>query len=151
MVKHTEECVDDLIKEGEKVVIMTVFREEMRRLKDYYGDIAVCYDGSMTTKQKDKAQDAFNNDPKIQVFISQVIASGVGLSLPSARYLFFNNYDWVAANNTQAESRIHRITSTRDVTCTYMLFNDSISEQMFDKVVYKEMLMLETIKSEKEK
>lgn len=151
MVKHTKESVDELLEDGEKVVIITVYKEEMRRLKEYYGDSAVCYDGSMTTKQKDKAQDAFNNDPKVKVFIGQIIATSVGLSLPSARYLFFNNYDWVAANNTQAESRIHRITSTRDVTCTYMLFNDSISEEMFNKVVYKEMLMLETIKSEKEK
>jgi hypothetical protein len=96
-------------------------------------------------------QEAFNNDKKVQVFIGQVIAAGTGLNLPAAATLIFNNYDWVAANNIQCESRIHRLTQTRDVECIYMLFNDSISEEMFDKVIYKAYLMDETIKSENQK
>lgn len=151
MVKHTIETANEFIEDGEKVVIMTVFTEELRMLKEYYGDKAVIYKGGMSTKQKDAAQDAFNNDKKIKVFIGQIIAAGVGLSLPSSSKIIFNNYDWVAATNLQAESRVHRLTQTKDVTCIYMLFNNSVSEEMFNKVVYKEMLMKETIKSETEK
>lgn len=151
MVKHTIETANEFIEDGEKVVIMTVFTEELRMLKEYYGDKAVIYKGGMSTKQKDAAQDAFNNDKKIKVFIGQIIAAGVGLSLPSSSKIIFNNYDWVAASNLQAESRVHRLTQTKDVTCIYMLFNNSVSEEMFNKVVYKEMLMKETIKSETEK
>jgi len=151
MVKHTIETANEFIEDGEKVVIMTVFTEELRMLKEYYGEKAVIYKGGMSTKQKDAAQDAFNNDKKIKVFIGQIQASGVGLSLPAACKVIFNNYDWVAASNLQAESRVHRLTQTKDVTCIYMLFNNSVSEEMFNKVVYKEMLMKETIKSETEK
>lgn len=151
MVQHTINSVDELLEDGEKVVIMTVFTEELRRLKDYYGDKAVVFKGGMTSKQKEMVEKAFNNDKNVKVFIGQIIAAGVGLNLDSASHLFFNNYDWVAANNIQAESRIHRLTQKKDVNCIYMLFDESISEEMFNKVVYKEMLMNETIKSEKQK
>lgn len=151
MVPHTIELTDEYLEQNEKVVIMTCYREEMDMLKQYYGKQCVLYNGSMTTKQKDKAQDEFMNNPNIKVFIGQVIAAGVGLSIPISKTLIFNSYDWVAANNKQSEDRIYRLTQTRDVECIYQLFTDSISQDMFDKVIYKELLMNSTIKSEKEK
>lgn len=44
--------------------------------------------------------------------------------------------------------KIYRLTQTRDVECIYQLFNDSISQDMFDKVIYKELIMDTIIKSE---
>lgn len=151
MTKHTIELTEDYIESGEKVVIITCFQEEMDILQKHFGKKCVIYNGKMLPKQKDKAQDEFQNNPKIKVFIGQVIACGVGLSLPVARTLIFNSYDWVAANNKQAEDRIYRLTQTRDVECIYQLFTDSISQDMFDKVIYKELIANQTIKSEKEK
>lgn len=151
MTKHTIELAEDYIENGEKVVIITCFQEEMDILQKHFGKKCVIYNGKMLPKQKDKAQDEFQNNPKIKVFIGQVIACGVGLSLPVARTLIFNSYDWVAANNKQAEDRIYRLTQTRDVECIYQLFTDSISQDMFDKVIYKELIANQTIKSEKEK
>lgn len=151
MTKHTIEFAEDYIENGEKVVIITCFQEEMDILQKHFGKKCVIYNGKMLPKQKDKAQDEFMNNPKVKVFIGQVIACGVGLSLPVARTLIFNSYDWVAANNKQAEDRIYRLTQTRDVKCIYQLFTDSISQDMFDKVIYKELIANQTIKSEKEK
>lgn len=151
MTSNTIDLVDELVESGEKVVIMTTFQEEMDILVKHYGKKCVYYNGKMTTKAKDKAQDEFMNNPKVMVFIGNVIASGVGISLPIARFLVFNSYDWSSANNRQCEDRIYRITQTRDIQCIYQLFTDSVSEDMFDKVIYKEMIANETIKSEKDK
>ena len=151
MVKNTIELAEDYIQNDEKVVIITCFQEEMDLFKKHFGNKCVVYNGKMLPKQKDKAQDEFMNNPKVKVFVGQVIACGVGLSIPVARTLIFNSYDWVAANNKQAEDRIYRLTQTRDVECIYQLFTDSISQDMFDKVIYKELIANQTIKSEKEK
>lgn len=151
MTKHTIELVDEMVEDGEKVVIITCFNDEMDILKKHFGKQCVTFNGSMTSKQKDKAQDSFNNDPNIKVFIGQIIATSVGLNLPIARKLVFNSYDWVAANNIQCESRIHRLTQTQDVECIYQLFNDSISQEMFDKVIYKQIISDQIIKSENQK
>lgn len=151
MTKNTIDLAEEYIESGEKVVIITCFQEEMDILKKHFGKSCVVYNGKMLPKQKDKAQDEFMNNPDIKVFIGQVIACGVGLSLPVSKTIIFNSYDWVAANNKQAEDRVYRLTQTRDVECIYQLFTDSISQDMFDKVIYKELIANQTIKSEKEK
>ena len=151
MIPNTIQLVDEKIEDGEKVIIICTFTEEINELKKYYGNKCVIYDGKMTLKQKDKAEYEFMNNPKIKVFIGQIIACSVGLTLTAAHTLVFNSYSWIAADNKQAEDRIYRINQTEDVTCIYQLFNDSISQNMFDKVIQKEMIMNATIKSENEK
>lgn len=151
MVPNTIELTEDMIEQGEKVVIITTFKDELELLKKHFGKKCVVYNGEMTPKAKDAAKDAFMNDKNVQVFIGQAIACGVGLNLHVSKYLIFNSYDWVAANNKQCEDRIYRLSQTRDVECVYQLFTDSISQDMFDKVLYKELIADETIKSEKNK
>lgn len=151
MTKHTIELADSQIDYGEKVIIVCTYQEEIEKFKKHYGKKAVVYDGKMSIKQKDEAVDKFMNDPNTMVFIGQIIACGVGLTLTSSKYLIFNSYSWVAADNLQVQDRIYRLTQTRDVTCIYQLFTDSISQYMFEKVMKKELIMNETIKSENEK
>lgn len=151
MVENTKQLVDEKIEDDEKVIIICTFTEEIQMLKEYYGKKAVIYDGKMTLKQKDKAEHEFMNNPKIKVFIGQIIACSVGLTLTAAHTLVFNSYSWVAADNLQAQDRIYRLNQTHDVTCIYQLFNDSISQNMFDKVMRKEVIMNTTIKTEKNK
>ena len=151
MTSNTIQLVNEKLEDGEKVIIVCTFSEEINILKKYYGDKCVVYDGKMTLKQKDKAEYEFMNNPKIKVFIGQIIACSVGLTLTAAHTLIFNSYSWVAADNLQAQDRIYRLNQTHDVTCIYQLFNDSISQNMFDKVMKKEIIMSQTIKSESEK
>lgn len=151
MIPNTIQLVDEKIEDDEKVIIICTFTEEINELKKYYGNKCVVYDGKMSSKQKDKAESEFMNNPKVKVFIGQIIACSVGLTLTAAHTLVFNSYSWVAADNKQAEDRIYRLNQTEDVTCIYQLFNDSISQNMFDKVMRKEIIMNETIKSENEK
>lgn len=151
MIANTTQLVDEKIEDGEKVIIICTFTDEINELKKYYGNKCVVYDGKMSLKQKDKAEYEFMNNPKVKVFIGQIIACSVGLTLTAAHTLIFNSYSWVAADNLQAQDRIYRLNQTQDVTCIYQLFNDSISQNMFDKVMRKEIIMNETIKSENEK
>lgn len=151
MIPNTIQLVNEKIEDDEKVIIICTFTEEINELKKYYGNKCVVYDGKMSLKQKDKAESEFMNNPKVKVFIGQIIACSVGLTLTAAHTLIFNSYSWVAADNLQAQDRIYRLNQTEDVTCIYQLFNDSISQNMFDKVMRKEVIMNQTIKSELEK
>lgn len=151
MTAHTIDLVDEYLSENEKVVIITCFQEEMDKFQKHYGKKCVVYNGKMTTKQKDKAQDEFLNNPKVMVFVGQIEACGTGLSLPVSKTIVFNSYSWSEASNRQAEDRIYRLTQTQDVECIYMLFNDSVSQDMFDKVLYKGYIMDTLVKSEKQK
>lgn len=148
MVDNTIKLVDNMLEEGGKVIIVCTFSEEIAMFKDYYKKKCVVYDGKMTAKAKDKAEQAFNNDKNVRVFIGQILAAGVGLNLVVANKMVFNSYSWVAADNAQIEDRIYRLTQKNDVTCVYQLFNDSMSKHMYDTVVGKKNMMDTIIKSE---
>lgn len=151
MVENTIKLIDEKIEDDEKVVVMCTFTDELEKFKEHYGNRCVVYDGHMTTKAKDKAFDKFQNDSKVKVFVGNIVAASVGLSLTAAHTLIFNSYSWVYADNAQAEDRIYRLTSTDDVECIYQLFTDSVSEHMYQTVMEKQRVLNETIKKEKEK
>ena len=151
MVENTIKLSDEKIEDGDKVVIMCTFTDELQKFKEYYGNKCVVYDGKMTSKAKDKAFDKFQNDPKVKVFVGNIVAASVGLSLTAAHTLIFNSYSWVYADNAQAEDRVYRLTSTDDVEIIYQLFTDSISEHMYQTVMEKQRILNETIKKENEK
>ena len=148
MVDNTIKLVDNMLEEGGKVIIVCTFSEEIAMFKNYYKKKCVVYDGKMTAKAKDKAEQAFNNDKNVRVFIGQILAAGVGLNLVVANKMVFNSYSWVAADNAQIEDRIYRLTQKNDVTCVYQLFNDSMSKHMYDTVIGKKNMMDTIIKSE---
>ena len=151
MVDNTKQLVDDYIEDGEKVIIVCNFTAELQKFKEYYGKKCVVYDGKMTPKQKDKAVDSFMNDKKVKVFVGQEVAMSVGLTLTSSHIMVFNSYSWSENDNRQTQDRIYRITQTEDAVCIYQLFTDSVSQDMFEKVMRKGLIMDETIKSENDK
>ena len=151
MVPNTIKMADDFISQGEKVIIATCYDEELNMLKDYYGDKCVVYNGKMNQKQKDAAQKAFMEDPNVMVFIGQVIAAGVGLTLTVSRTLIFNNIDFVPGNDRQMEDRIYRIGQHRDVNIYYQIFRGTQYERMWNTVMRKELIINQVIKKEDEK
>lgn len=151
MVKNTIALADEFLEDGNKVFIACCFNDEITKLKEYFGDKAVIYKGGMTTKQKDRAESKFMTDKHTTVFIGNIIAAGVGLTLTSSNICIFNSYDWVPGNNDQMMDRIHRIGQLKDVEVYYQLFSGTISEYMWDKIIKKEMGIKAVIKEENDK
>lgn len=153
MVENTIELVDAEIEDGHKVVIMCNFIDELNAFRDYYKEKCVVYDGSNTTTDKKKlaSVDAFCNDPNVMVFVGNIASASVGLNLDISNTLIFNSYSWVAADNLQAEERIHRVTQKKNCKVIYMLWTDSISKDMYDKVMRKKEVANSIIITETEK
>lgn len=151
MIANTIVLTDGFISNGEKVVIGCCYDEELYRLKEHYGDKAVIYNGKMNSKEKDKAQDAFMNNPDVQIFIGNLQAAGVGLTLTAAKKLIFNDFDYVKGNNDQFMDRIHRINQTDDVDVYFQIFKDTQYEKMWEIVLKKGYVIDQVIKKETDK
>lgn len=151
MIHNTTVLVDNFIASGEKVVIGCCYDEELYRLKEYYGDKAVIYNGKMNNKEKDKAQDAFMNNPDVKILIGNLISAGVGLTLTAAKKLVFNDFDYSKGNNDQFMDRIHRINQTEDVDIYFQIFKDTQYEKMWNIVLRKGYIIDQIIKKETEK
>ena len=151
MVPHTIELANKFIENGEKVIIATCYDEELNRLKEYYGDRCVVYNGKMTAKKKDAARDKFLEDPNVMVFIGNVIAAGVGLNLTVSHKMIFNNMDFVPSSCRQMEDRIYRIGQKHDVDIYYQMFRGTQYEKIWETVLKKELVINQVIKKEDEK
>jgi SNF2 family DNA or RNA helicase len=136
-IQYTIEDVENAIEMGRKVIIFTTFTEELEALSTYFGKISVKHNGPMTTKAQQKSVDSFQNDPKIKVFIGNVISAGVAITLTEATVVVFNSFDWVPGNNEQAEDRAYRIGQPNNVNVLYQLFDDTISTRMWEMLSVK--------------
>lgn len=151
MVPHTINLVEDLLEEGRKVVIACCYDEELYTLQEHFGKKCVIYNGKLTPKQKDAAERKFMEDPDIRVFIGNIQAAGVGLTLTSANALVFNNISFVPGDNLQMADRIHRLSATTDVDIFYQIFRDTQYEKMWNIVLKKSLVIDQIIKKEDEK
>jgi SWI/SNF-related matrix-associated actin-dependent regulator 1 of chromatin subfamily A len=151
MIPNTIKLAEQLISEGKKVIIATCYDEELNLLKEYFGDKAVVYNGKMNTKQKDNAQKSFTDDPNIMVFIGNIIAAGVGITLTVSQSIIFNNISFVPGECRQMEDRVYRIGQTKDVDIYYQMFRNTQYEKMWEIVLKKELVINTVIKKENEK
>lgn len=140
-IPYTIEDVENAIEMGRKVIIFTSFTEEIEILSAHFGKISVKHNGLMSTKNKQKSVDAFQNDPNIKVFIGNIISAGVAITLTEATVVVFNSFDWVSGNNEQAEDRSYRIGQKNDVNIIYQLFDDTISTRMWETLKYKQKII----------
>jgi SNF2 family DNA or RNA helicase len=104
-VPHSIEKADEVIDNGKKVIIFCNFSDEMDAFSKHFGKKSVCLRGGMTDKQKQHAVDRFQEDDTCMVFIGQIIAAGVGITLNKAEVVIMNSLDWVPGNHEQAEDR----------------------------------------------
>lgn len=151
MVPHTEELVDKIISGGDKVVIACCYDEELYTLQEYYGDRCVIYNGKMSLKQKDDAIVKFTTDDNIKVFIGNIQAAGVGITLISAHNLIFNDFSYVSGENLQMSDRVHRIGQKKDVDIYYQIFNNTQYARMWEITIRKQLMIDTVIKKEDEK
>ena len=151
MVPNTIKLAEKCLARGEKIVIACCYDDELYSLRDYFKDKCVIYNGKMSLKEKDEAIKKFNTDPNIMIFIGNIIAAGVGITLTSSRVVIFNNFSYVPGDNSQFQDRVHRIGQTRDVHIFYQFFKDTQYEKMWNTVLSKSLIINQVIKKEDEK
>lgn len=151
MLPKTEKLVDNFIANNEKVVIACCYDEELYALQEYYGDKCVIYNGKMSLKQKETAIFNFTNDDNIMVFIGNIKAAGVGITLIKSHILVFNDFDYVPGNNSQMSDRIHRIGQKDDCHIYYQIFKNTQYEKMWNINLRKQLTIDTVIKKEEDK
>jgi SWI/SNF-related matrix-associated actin-dependent regulator 1 of chromatin subfamily A len=151
MVPHTIKLAEEIIGRGEKVVIACCYDEELYTLQEYFGDKCVIYNGKMSLKEKDNAIAKFMTDDSIMVFIGNIDASSVGITLISSHNLIFNDFSYVEVQNSQMSDRVHRIGQKKDVDIYYKLFRDTQYERMWEITLRKKIIAETVIRKEDDK
>lgn len=129
-LKQAIEWIKDFIDGNGKLVVMAVHKFVIDALMKEFGDMAVKVDGSVSGPARQDAVDAFQTDNRVRLFIGNIKAAGVGLTLTAASNVTFLELPWTPGDLTQAEDRCHRIGQKNSVTIHYLLANDTIEQKI---------------------
>ena len=129
-MKQAIEWIRNFLEVDGKLVVFCSHRFVVDVLMEEFSDRAVKVDGSVTGVNRQKAVDRFQNDDNIRLFVGNVKAAGVGITLTAASNVVFLELPWTPGEVTQAEDRVHRIGQRNSVNIHYLLANDTIEEKI---------------------
>ena len=129
-VRDVIEFVKDFRENGKKIILFCSLHEVVDQLKRYF-PTAVSVTGRESPDEKQRAVDAFQNNPKADIIICSIKAAGVGLTLTASSNVAFVEFPWTYADCCQCEDRAHRIGQKDSVTCYYFLGRRTIDEKVY--------------------
>jgi len=143
-VKQTIEFAENIIDQGKKVIIFTNFTDTLQSIYQHFGKQAVYLDGSCSNSVRQQAVDQFQNDEKIKIFVGNLKAAGVGLTLTAAEVVIMNDLSFVPAEHAQAEDRAYRYGQKSNVLVYYPLFDNTIEGVIYD-ILNKKKQIIRTV------
>ena len=138
-VEAATEIIHDAVASCGKVVVFAHHRDVIRSLQEALVDYRpVVLTGSTPHPARQAAIDAFQTDPHVKVFIGQIQAAGVGITLTAASLVIFAELDWTPGVVTQAEDRCHRIGQRDSVLVQHLVVDGTIDAHMAKTLVRKQ-------------
>jgi SWI/SNF-related matrix-associated actin-dependent regulator 1 of chromatin subfamily A len=143
-VKSTIELCENIIEQGKKVIVFTNFTNSLNSILSHFGKKAVGLDGSMPQGMRQDNVDKFQNDENIMVFVGNIKAAGVGITLTSAEVVVMNDLSFVPSDHSQAEDRAYRYGQKNNVLVYYPIFDNTI-EGIIYNILQKKKNIFETV------
>lgn len=119
----------DQIESGtQKIVVFAYHKEVIRQLsKAFPGSVVLA--GGATDKTRREAEQKFQTG-KMPLFIGQLQAAGVAITLTAASTVLFAEYSWTPGDNEQCADRIRRIGQKDTCFVRYAILSDSLDERI---------------------
>lgn len=122
--------IKDFLETGEKIIVFAIHKDIISILQNEFKKKCVVVDGSTSLPNRQKAVTDFQNKKEITVFIGNIQAAGVGITLTAASTVVFLELPWTPGELEQASDRCHRIGQKNAVNIYYLLGQDTIEEKL---------------------
>ncbi len=143
-ISSTIELCENIIEQGKKVIIFTNFTNSLQKLVEHFGKQCVFLDGSCSQPQRQYAVDQFQNNDKINVFVGNIKAAGVGITLTAAEAVIMNDLSFLPSDHSQSEDRAYRYGQKSNVSVYYPIFENTIEGVIYD-ILSKKKSIIETV------
>ena len=144
-----EERLALLRESGERALVFTQFTDEIygaqaiaRRLAAFHPLVLT---GSVPPDQRAAMVQRFRAEPHHQVMVLSLRATGVGLDLQDASYVFHFDRWWNPAVEDQASDRTHRIGQSRPVHVYTYALEGTVEERTIEVLREKRLLFDEVV------
>ena len=121
------DIIEDVLQEGKKLVVIARFIPEIKAICKLLEKKEIQYSLIMGgVKDRDAQVSAFQNDPRVQVFVGQIATAGLGVTLTAASTMVFYSLDYSMSNFEQAKARIHRVGQKENCTYIYLTAKNTV-------------------------
>lgn len=148
-LESTYELIDNAINQGKKVIVFTNFTATLEEIAWKYNKRSVTLDGRMSKQKRQESVDKFQNDEKIQVFVGNIKAAGVGITLTAGEVVIFNDLSFVPSDHSQAEDRAYRFGQKSNVSVFYPVFENTIEMIIYD-ILQRKKNVIDTVMGDNE-
>lgn len=139
-VPYSHMLIDELRSGAGKRVVFGTHKDALRTVRDMmwkHGVKVVMVTGDTPEHERQEAVRAFQCDDDCMVFVGNIKAAGVGLTLTASCEIDMLESDWTPAGNAQAIMRIHRIGQTKNVRARFITLAKSFDEVVNEIVARK--------------
>lgn len=126
------EWIDNFLETGQKLTIYAVHKVIIATLMERYEKISVKIDGSVANNKREGIVNEFQTNPKIRLFIGNMGAAGIGITLTVASNMLILEFPWTPSELDQVEDRIHRISQKEAVFIYNLVGKNTIDETIID-------------------
>lgn len=131
----------------EKVVVFSYHRSVAKSLYEGFSEYnPVVITGETKGDDREKYIKDFQEKEDVRIFIGNMAATGVAITLTQAHFCVFAELDWTPAVVQQSEDRLHRIGQENTVWVYYVVANDSIDSKIAKMIVEKQEAADEILK-----
>jgi SNF2 family DNA or RNA helicase len=112
------ETLEDATEQGHKSIVWCRFLPEIQKLAQRLGEVkigTVLFTGQTDERERDLRIRAFQERPDVQIFVGQIQAGGVGITLTAATKVLYYSNTLSLEDRLQSEDRAHRIGQKQDV------------------------------------
>lgn len=145
----TVDLAKRLWDEGEKSVIVDMFKPPIAEMKKLIGDIAGLHTGDENEEERNIVKNDFQNpDGQTKIFLASISTTKYGLTLTAASKLFMTTLPWSTGEYDQVSDRLHRIGQKDTVFIYPVIIKDTIDEYVFNLIEKKRVEITKVLDNE---
>ena len=125
------DIIDTAIQENKKIVVMARFIPELNDIQKMLEMRGISYSvirGGI--ENRDEQIRRFQEDDNCRVFLGQIAAAGLGITLTAASTMVFYSLDYSMSNFEQAKARIHRVSQKNDCLYIYLVAKGTVDTKI---------------------
>ena len=130
-IKALSDVIDAAIDENKKIVIMARFVPELNDIQKLLEEKRIGY-ATVRGGVKNRSEEIrrFQEDTNCRVFVGQIAAAGLGITLTAASTMVFYSLDYSMSNFEQAKARIHRVSQTKNCHYIYLVAKGTVDTKV---------------------
>lgn len=140
-----KELLDEARESSQKIVVFSQYLGMLDIIQHYLEDQKIEYATIRgSTINRSEPVKRFNQDPRCEVFVGSLRATGLGIDLTAGSVVIHYDRWWNAARENQATDRVHRFGQTRGVQVFKLVTLDTIEERI-DQLISQKGQLLEDV------